>query len=158
MVPDTWHVSVTCRHVSVTCRHVSITNSASRWATEVCQGSNWGRISPGIQWRWSQTHDTCPSRVDMCPSLTLLLDELQRCARGQNGVEFCQENYYKLYYKRYLKLYGQTMHWSMMIEAELWSKAGDFATFADIQQKGGHTEDRGKLRHLWWHPTEGRPH
>ena len=27
----------------------------------------------------------------------------------------------------------------MMIEAELLSKAGDFATFADIQQKGGHT-------------------
>ena len=35
--------------------------------------------------------DMCPSRVDTCPLLTLLLDELQRCARGQIGVEFHQE-------------------------------------------------------------------
>ena len=57
----------------------------------MCQGSKWGRISPGIQWTWSQTRDTCPSRVDTCPLLTLLPDLLQRYARGQNGVEFCQE-------------------------------------------------------------------
>ena len=66
-------------------------NSASRLATEVCQGSKWGRILPGMQWAWSQTRDTCLTRVDTCLFLTLLPDELQGSVRGQNGVEFRQE-------------------------------------------------------------------
>ena len=61
-------------------------------ATDKCEGSYRGRISPGIQWTWSQTRDTCPSRVDTCPLLTLLPDELQRSVRGQIGVEFHQES------------------------------------------------------------------
>ena len=41
----------------------TISNYASRWATDKCEGSNWGRILPGIQWAWSQTRDTCPTSV-----------------------------------------------------------------------------------------------
>ena len=85
MVPDTWHVSTTCRHVS-------ITNSASRWATGECLGSKWGRISPGIHWTWFQTHNMCLPHVDTCPLLTLLPNELQTSVRGPIGLEFCKES------------------------------------------------------------------
>ena len=61
MVPDTWYVSFTCRHMSAT-------NSASRWATGECEGSNQGKILPGM----------CLSLANTCPLLTLPPDELQR--------------------------------------------------------------------------------
>ena len=35
----------------------------SLWAIDKCEGSKWGRISPGIHWVWSQSHDTCPTHV-----------------------------------------------------------------------------------------------
>ena len=52
MVPDTWHMSTMCPHMS-------ITNSASQWATDKCEWSNWVRILQGIQSTWSQTFDMC---------------------------------------------------------------------------------------------------
>ena len=42
------------------------TNFGSRWATEECEVSKWGRISRAIQWCWSYTRDTCRSRVGTC--------------------------------------------------------------------------------------------
>ena len=61
-----------------TCWHVSVTNFASRWATGEYEGSNQGKILPGIQWTWSQTCDMCLSLANTCPLLTLPPDELQR--------------------------------------------------------------------------------
>ena len=80
------------RHVSVICRNVSITNFASRLAIEVYQGSKWSRISPGIQWTWSQTCDTYPLSVDTCPLLTLLPAELKGTVGGQNVVAFTRNS------------------------------------------------------------------
>ena len=60
---------------------------ASRWATGECEGSKWGRIKLEIQWAWSQTCDMCPSHVNTCSFLTLLLDELLGSVRGQESMD-----------------------------------------------------------------------
>ena len=62
---------------------MSAPNSASRWATGECEGSNQGKILPGIQWTWSQTLDTCLSCVGTCLLLTLLLGDLLGSAKGR---------------------------------------------------------------------------
>ena len=91
MVPDTWHVSVTCPSRVDTW----FCNFWSLWATDKCEGSKWGRISPAIQWWWSQTRDTCPSRVDTWLTRFFITSEpfeLQTSVRGQNGEKFHWES------------------------------------------------------------------
>ena len=85
-------------HVSTRDLHVIYAwfcNSWSLWATDKFERSKWGKISPGIQWAWSQTRDTCPSRVCHVSTRDFLTSdpfELQTSVRGQNGVEFHQES------------------------------------------------------------------
>ena len=79
------------RHVTRV-QHVSLTISAFRWATEECEGSKWGGISPGIQWTRSQIGNTCLTLVNTCPLQTHLPDELKGSVRGQNGVEFTRNS------------------------------------------------------------------
>ena len=69
MVPYTWHVYFTCPKrvfyfgTVKWAIFLQISNSGSRWHTMTCLISKWGRISPGVQWKWSQTSDTCISCV-----------------------------------------------------------------------------------------------
>ena len=84
--------TVQCTHCS---KYLHISNFGSRWATRTCLTSKWGRILPGIQWAWSQTRDTCPSRVDTWFTRDFVTPdsfELQTSVRGQNWVEFHQES------------------------------------------------------------------
>ena len=67
---------------------------ASRWATGECEGSKWGRIKLEIQWAWSQTCDMCPSHVNTCSFLTLLLDELLGSVRGQESMDMVSDTWH----------------------------------------------------------------
>ena len=101
MVSDTWHVSVTCRHVIYTW----FCNFWTHWATDKYEGSKWGRISPGIQWAWSQTPGICLSHI-WCTfsfwygTVFYIYEnfvssdpfELQTSVRGQNALEFHWES------------------------------------------------------------------
>ena len=82
------------RHVSrVTC-HV-FSNFWLDWATEELFTCKMVRISPGIQWTWSQTPVTCPSRVTCHVSRFLLTFdwiELQKSYLHVNRSEFHQES------------------------------------------------------------------
>ena len=91
IVPDTWHVSVTCPSRVDTW----FCNSWFLWATDKCEGSKWGRISPAIEWWVVQTRGTCPACVYTWFTRDFLTSdpfELQTSVRGQNGVEFHQES------------------------------------------------------------------
>ena len=82
------------RHASrVTC-HV-FSNFWLDWATEKLFTCKMVRISPGIQWAWSQTRDTCPSRVTCHVSRFLLTFdwiELQKSYLHVKWSEFHQES------------------------------------------------------------------
>ena len=101
MVPDTWHMSVTCLTYLFVLVQYSVLYlwqffiSWSLLARHKCEGSKWGRISSGIQWTWYPTRDTCPSRVNPWFTHDFVTNdpiELQTSLRGQNGVEFHQES------------------------------------------------------------------
>ena len=90
MVPDTWHVSFTCRHVIYTW----FCNSWTLWATHKCEGSKRVKNSPEIQWACSKPCDTCPSRVDTWRTHDFVTPEpfeLHISVRGQKGLEIHQK-------------------------------------------------------------------
>ena len=70
-----------------------LTYFLSRWTTGNCEGLNWERILPGIQWAWTQTSDTCPTCVItviyMWLSYFWLLWATDKC-EGSNAKTYCQ--------------------------------------------------------------------